>query len=156
MKLAVGSDHAGFRLKVDLVKKLSKEFKVIDFGTFSEESCDYPDYAVKVVNAVLNKEADCGILICATGEGMAIVANKFKGIRAGVCYSDDVAKLLSEHNFANVICFPSRIRLNNNEEITADLLYRWTKIWIESRNSVEERHKRRIKKIIAIEEANFK
>lgn len=155
MKLAVASDHAGYLVKKELVKMLSQEFEVIDFGTFSEEPCDYPDYAKKVVKAVLNNEADRGILICATGEGMAIVANKFKGIIAGVCYSDEVAKLLSEHNFANIICFPSRVKINATE-VTAELLYKWTKLWIQTQNSTHQRHINRVNKIKIIEEENFK
>lgn len=155
MRLAIASDHAGYFIKKELVKLLTQEFKVIDFGTFSEEPCDYPDYAKKVAKAVQTNEVDRGILICATGEGMAIVANKFKGIRAGVCYSEEVARLLSEHNYVNVICFPSRIKLSG-VEITPELLYKWTKVWIETGNSTEVRHKRRIEKIMMIEEENFK
>lgn len=155
MKIAIGSDHAGFNIKNKLVDLLSKEYKVIDFGTFSETSCDYPDYAVKVVKAIKNNEVDKGILICATGEGMCIVANKFKGIRAGVCYSDDIAKLLSEHNFVNIICFPSRVNICGSP-VNVELLYKWTKIWLETKNSSEQRHIKRIDKIKLIEEENFK
>ncbi len=155
MIIAISSDHAGYKLKTQLVEILSKEYKIIDFGTFSEESCDYPYYAKKVAEAVQKGESDRGILLCSTGEGMCIVANKFKGIRAGVCFSDETARLLSEHNFANIICFPTRIKINNIE-ITAELLYKWTKIWLSTKNSDEERHKRRIEQIKLIEEENFK
>jgi ribose 5-phosphate isomerase B len=83
MIIAIASDHAGYKLKTQLVEMLSKEYKIIDFGTFSDESCDYPYYAKKVALSVQNGEADRGILLCSTGEGMCIVANKFKGIKQG-------------------------------------------------------------------------
>jgi ribose 5-phosphate isomerase B len=86
---------------------------------------------------------------------MCIVANKFKGVRAGLCFSDETARLLSEHNFANIICFPTKVKINGLE-ITAELLYKWTKIWLSTENSNEERHKRRIQQIKLIEEENFK
>ncbi|MEN3013136.1 MAG: RpiB/LacA/LacB family sugar-phosphate isomerase [Endomicrobiia bacterium] len=152
MIIAIASDHAGYRIKKELVELLSKEYKIIDFGTFSEESCDYPDYVKKVVLAIRNKEADRGILLCSSGEGVCIVANKFKGIMAGLCYSEEVAGLLSSHNFTNVICFPTRIK----KEITSEMLYKWVKIWLNTPNSDEERHLRRIRKIKEIEEENFK
>lgn len=155
MKIAVASDHAGFNLKKKLVEVLSKEYQVLDFGTFSDELCDYPDYAKKVAVAIQRKEADKGILICATGEGMCIVANKFKGIRAGVCYSENIARLLSEHNFANVICFPARVEVCG-EVLDVDLVYKWIKIWLETENSNELRHIKRVKKIELIEKENFK
>ncbi len=155
MIIAISSDHAGYKLKSQLVGMLSKEYKIIDFGTFSEESCDYPEYAKKVALAIQKGEAQRGILLCATGEGMCIVANKFKGIKAGICFSDEVARLLSEHNFANVICFPTRIKICGSD-LTAEILYRWTKIWLGTENSPEERHKRRIQQIKLIEEENFK
>jgi ribose 5-phosphate isomerase B len=155
MIIAVSSDHAGYKLKTQLVEMLSKEYKIIDFGTFSNESCDYPYYAKKVALSIRNGEAERGILLCSTGEGMCIVANKFKGIRAGLCFSDETARLLSEHNFANIICFPTKVKINGLE-ITAELLYKWTKIWLSTENSNEERHKRRIQQIKIIEEENFK
>ncbi len=155
MIIAISSDHAGYKLKEQLVELLSKEYKVINFGTFSEESCDYPDYAKKVAVAVQKKEADKGIILCGSGEGVCIVANKFKGIYAGLCYSEETAKLLSEHNFANVICFPARVKLCE-KEITVEMLYKWTKIWLSTENSKEPRHINRIQKIKIIEEENFK
>ena len=155
MIIAISSDHAGYKLKTQLAEMLSKEYKIIDFGTFSDEPCDYPYYAKKVVLSIQKGEAQRGILLCSTGEGMCIVANKFKGIRAGVCFSDETARLLSEHNFANVICFPTRIKIDGSQ-ITAEILYKWTKIWLSTENSNEERHKRRIQQIKLIEEENFK
>jgi ribose 5-phosphate isomerase B len=155
MKISIASDHAGFKLKTQLVEKLEKEYKIIDFGCFSEESCDYPDYATKVAKSVQNKDVDRGILICGSGIGMAIVANKFRGIRAGVCFSEETARLLAEHNFANIICFPARVKVCG-EIVNVEQLFLWTKIWLETPNSVQERHINRIKKISEIEKENFK
>jgi len=155
MKIAIASDHAGFELKKLLVEKLISEYNIIDFGCHNKESCDYPDYALKVARAVQRKDVERGILICGSGIGMSIVANKFRGVRAGLCFSDDIAKLISEHNFANVICLPARIKICG-EVIDVEKLYSWIKIWLETRNSIEERHIRRIKKIEQIEEENFK
>jgi len=155
MKIAVASDHAGFEIKKQLVEKLEKEYKIIDFGNFSDKSCDYPDYAAKVAEAVRRKDADRGILICGSGIGMSIVANKFKGIRAGLCFSEETAKLIAEHNFANIICLPARIKVCG-ENLTSEKLFSWIKIWLETKSSEEERHIGRIKKIEEIEKKNFK
>lgn len=155
MIIAIASDHAGFKLKKELVELLSNEYRVIDFGTFSEESCDYTDYAKKVALAIVRKDAEKGILLCGSGEGMCIVANKFKGIIAGLCYNEETARLLSLHNYANIICFPARVKIDG-KDITSNLLYKWTSIWLNTENSQEERHKRRILKIKEIEEENFK
>ena len=105
MKIAVGSDHAGYRLKGEvaaLIQELGHE--VSDLGTHSEESVDYPDFAVKVARAVTGGEADLGILVCGTGLGMAIAANKVKGIRAVTCGDTFSARASREHNDANVLC----------------------------------------------------
>lgn len=106
MKIAVGSDHAGFTYKEEIKKYLSKKgYEVSDVGTYSQESTDYPIYGRKVAEMVANKEADFGVLVCSSGEGISISANKIKGVRAGIAYNDDVAHLLREHNNANVIAF---------------------------------------------------
>ncbi len=151
MNLAIASDHTGFEIKKNLVKKLNNEgYNVIDFGCYSDESCDYPDYAIKVSKAVQRKDAKFGILICGSGIGMSIVANKFKGIRAGLCFSEETAKLIAEHNFANIICLPARIKVCG-ENISEDKLYLWIKIWLTTSNSTEDRHINRIKKIELLE-----
>ena len=109
MKIAIGSDHGGFLLKEDLKKYLfEKGFDVIDVGTYSLDSCHYPEFAIKCANLV--KEGTCkfGVIVCTTGEGVAITANKIKGIRAGLAYNTDVARLMREHNDANVICFGAK------------------------------------------------
>lgn len=106
MKIAIGSDHGGFEDK-EIVKKHLEEkgYEVIDCGTFSKESCNYPTYALNTAEKVKNKEADKGILICNSGEGVAISANKVKGIRCGIGYNNDVAHLVVKHNNCNMIAF---------------------------------------------------
>lgn len=108
--IAIGSDHAGFEFK-ERVRKLLDEMgrKYIDFGTFKKESCDYPDYAKAVAESILKNESNRGILICGTGIGMSIAANRFKGIRAAVCTSEDIAKISRTHNNSNVLALGERI-----------------------------------------------
>ncbi|MEN6294792.1 MAG: ribose 5-phosphate isomerase B [Chloroherpetonaceae bacterium] len=110
MKIAVASDHAGFELKQQVIELLkSMEHEVLDFGTYSNDSVDYPDFAVPASEAVASKDADLGIFICGTGIGMAIVANKITGIRAADCTSPYMAKMARRHNNANVLTLGSRI-----------------------------------------------
>ena len=108
MRIVIGSDHAGFKMKQEIIEYLEKmNIEVIDAGTYSEDSVDYPDVAKKVVNGVLN--LNCfGILICGTGIGMSIAANKFKGIRCALCYDEYTAEYARKHNNANVIAFGGR------------------------------------------------
>lgn len=120
MKIALGSDHGGFLLKEDLKKYLAENgFDVIDVGTYSLDSCHYPEFAVKCANLV--KEGTCkfGVIVCTTGEGVVMAANKVKGVRAGLAYNVDVARLMREHNDANVICFGAKF--TNAEEATERL-----------------------------------
>lgn len=106
MKIALACDHAGFHLKEQLKQYLlDLGHKVEDVGTFSTESCHYPLFSAKAANLVKDGVAQLGIIICATGEGVAIAANKIKGVRAGVGYNNEVARLMREHNDANVITF---------------------------------------------------
>ena len=110
MKVAIGNDHAATALKMEImeyVKELGHE--VINFGTDTNESCNYPEYGEKVGRAVASGEADCGILICGTGVGISIAANKVKGVRAGVCSEATTARLIKEHNNANILAFGARI-----------------------------------------------
>lgn len=108
MIIALGSDHAGLELKKKIKNFLEiKDAKVRDFGTETGESCDYPDFAFSVAEAVRDKKADFGILVCYTGIGMSIAANKVKGIRAALPCSENSAALTKKHNDANVICFSS-------------------------------------------------
>lgn len=106
MKLAIGSDHAGYNYKQEIIKYLSsKGYEMVDCGTNSLESCDYPIFGRAVAQKVANKEVDFGIVVCSSGEGIMMAANKVKGVRAGLAYNDDVARLIRQHNNANVIGF---------------------------------------------------
>ena len=108
--IALGSDHGGYLYKEELKKHLdAKGIEYIDFGTDSTASCDYPVYAEKVCKEVLEGEADKGILVCGTGIGMSIAANKFKGIRAACCSESYSARLTRLHNDANVLCLGARV-----------------------------------------------
>lgn len=144
MKIAIGSDHAGYKLKETLKKFLLKKgYGIKDFGTFSEESCDYPDFGYKVAKAVASKKFDRGVLVCATGIGQSIVANRFPGVRAALCYNLRCAKLSREHNDANIIIFGARFI---KEETVKKALDIWLKTEFQG-----GRHARRLKKIEKIE-----
>lgn len=108
-KIAIGSDHAGFGYKEAIKDHLTKNgFEVQDHGTFTESSCDYPDYAHAVANAVETGLCDKGVLICGSANGVAITANKHAGIRAALCWEKEIAILARAHNDANIICIPAR------------------------------------------------
>lgn len=109
LPVAIGCDHAGFDYKESIISFLDgKSVTWKDFGTFSPDSVDYPDFAHPVSNAVEHGEASFGILICGSANGVAITANKHQGIRAAVCWEDEIAELARKHNNANVICIPAR------------------------------------------------
>jgi ribose 5-phosphate isomerase B len=110
LPIAIGSDHAGFEYKAALVQWLNgKGYQVSDFGVYDQQSVDYPDYAHPVANAVeAGNEVAFGILLCGSANGVAITANKHKGIRAGLCWQNDVALLVRKHNNANILCIPAR------------------------------------------------
>lgn len=108
-KIAVGADHAGFEYKELLKKWLDKNgYTIKDFGTYSADSADYPDFAHPVATAVEKKEFDLGLLVCGSANGVAITANKHQGIRAAVCWQEDLAELARGHNNANILCIPAR------------------------------------------------
>ncbi|WP_199117654.1 ribose 5-phosphate isomerase B [Pedobacter sp. ASV28] len=107
LKLAIGADHAGFEYK-EILKEFLIHYEVKDFGTYSTDSVDYPDFAHPVASAVENKEFDFGILVCGSAQGVSITANKHQGIRAAVCWLTEIASLARQHNNANVICIPAR------------------------------------------------
>ena len=144
MKIAIGCDHAGFELKEKikiLLKELGHDYK--DFGTNSGESVDYPDYALKVAECVASKECDRGILICGSGIGMSMSANKVLGVRAALCSNTEMAKLSREHNDANVLTMGARmIDENTAKEIV--------KVWLKT-EFLGERHLRRVNKMRDIE-----
>ena len=106
MKISIASDHAGYAYKEEIKKYLEMlGHEVVDCGTHSTESCDYPIFGKEAAKKVANKEVDYGVLVCSSGEGIAIAANKVKGVRAGIAYNDDVARLMRQHNNANMIAF---------------------------------------------------
>lgn len=147
--IAIGSDHGGYLLKEEVKKYLDeKEISYIDFGTDSEERVDYPIYAEKVAKAVQNKECEKGILICGTGFGVSIVANKFKGIRCASCWNEEVAKLLKGHNDANIIALPGRF-INISQAVT--ILRAWL-----ATEFMGGRHSERVQMIKDIENENMK
>ena len=107
--IAIGSDHAGYDLKEELISFLeAKDLAYHDYGTHSKDSVDYPDFAHPVSSSVEKGESAFGILLCGSANGVAITANKHKGIRAAICWGEEIVKLAREHNNANVICIPAR------------------------------------------------
>ena len=109
MTISIGSDHAGFGLKQEVIKYLqAKKIKVLDKGCYSEERADYPDHGHAVANSVINKECDLGIVICGSGNGINMSVNKHKGIRGALCWNSEVAALSRQHNDANIIALPAR------------------------------------------------
>ncbi|MBA3014988.1 MAG: ribose 5-phosphate isomerase B [Proteobacteria bacterium] len=110
MRVAVGSDHGGIKLKKKVVRLLEHDrHQVLDMGCYSDDSVDYPVFARSVCSAILNGEAELGILICGTGIGMSMAANRFKGIRAALCHEQFTARMSREHNDANVLCVGARV-----------------------------------------------
>lgn len=108
-KIAIGGDHAGFDYKAKMIDKLgSLGYEIKDFGPFSTDSVDYPDYVHPLSTAVENGEYELGIVICGSGNGVAITANKHQGIRAALCWNEDLAALARQHNNANVLAIPAR------------------------------------------------
>lgn len=144
MKIGIGADHGGYDLKIKIIDFLKeKNIEVQDFGTNGSEGVDYADYAKPVAEAIINKEIDLGILICGTGIGMSLAANKVKGIRAA-CVSDSFsAKMARAHNDANILCFGARVI---GDEVAKELVG----IFI-SQEFEGGRHQRRVDKIMDIE-----
>ena len=138
--IAIGSDHAGYDYKEEIISFIEgKGLAYKDFGTHSNESADYPDYAHPVANAVEKGEAAFGVLVCGSGNGVAITANKHQGIRAAICWGEELAKLAREHNNANVLCIPSRfVREDDAEKMVATFI---------STSFEGGRHEKRVDKI---------
>ena len=140
MKIAIGGDHAGFDYKGAIIEMLKEQgVEVEDFGPFSKESCDYPDFVHPVAEAVEGDDADLGIVICGSANGVAITANKHQGIRAAIAWQKDLAQLAREHNDANIVAIPARfIDLDLAKDIVNTFL----------QTSFEEgRHQKRVDKI---------
>ena len=146
MKVAVASDHAAYALKTKILEHLNNRgIKCADFGAEGGLSAsDYPDYGLKAANAVASGECSVGILVCGTGIGMSIAANKIKGIRAAVCGDKFSAKATREHNDANILCLGERV-------ISPSLALELVDIFVDTPFSNEERHIRRLDKITAAE-----
>ncbi|MEM4337038.1 MAG: ribose 5-phosphate isomerase B [Candidatus Woesearchaeota archaeon] len=137
----IASDHAGYRLKEFLKKYFEKNnIKYSDFGTYNERAVDYPDYAFKVAKKVAKQKGAKGILICGTGTGMVIAANRIKGVRASLCYDNYSAVMSRKHNNSNILCLRAR-KVNFEKQLKITLR------WMKTKFSNEERHKRRIKKL---------
>jgi ribose 5-phosphate isomerase B len=145
MKVAIGSDHAGYEFKELLKEYLeAQEITVVDQGTNSLEAVDYPDYAAKVGHSVVDKKVDFGIVICGTGLGISIAANKINGVRAAVVSTAFTAESAKNHNHANIIAFGSRV--NTIEEIKEYL-----DIYMKTKESDAKRHLERVNKIHKLE-----
>ncbi|RGT73375.1 ribose 5-phosphate isomerase B [Mediterraneibacter massiliensis] len=144
MKIGIGNDHSALELKAEIISFLEeKGYEVVDFGTNSTESCDYPKYGEMVARAVVAKEVDLGILICGTGLGISLAANKVKGIRAAVCSEPFTAKMSRAHNNCNILAFGARV-------VGAELAKMIVDTWL---NTEFEggRHQRRVDMIMDIE-----
>lgn len=149
MRISIGADHRGFPLKERLVPWLKEQgFEVADEGATTTSSVDYPDYAAKVAEKVSHGEADRGILICATGVGMCITANKVHGVRATTCGDEEVAKLSRQHNDVNVLCM-------SGDRLDDAAAQRILSVWLETEFE-GGRHARRIEKIADLELREFR
>ncbi|MBI2301287.1 MAG: ribose 5-phosphate isomerase B [Armatimonadetes bacterium] len=143
MRVAIGADHAGFRLK-EAIREQAAGVELVDFGTHSEDSCDYPDVAGAVATAVAQGEVDRGILVCGTGVGMSMAANKVAGVRAAACSDTYSARLTRAHNDANVLCLGARV-------VGPGLALDIVQLFLDTAFDGGERHERRIEKIHALE-----
>jgi ribose 5-phosphate isomerase B len=150
MQIAIGADHGGFHLKVVLAEHLKKlGHVVLDLGTYDERAVDYPDYARAVAQTVLGKKADRGILICGSGVGAGVAANKFPGVRAAVCHDTYSAHQGVQHDDMNVLCLGARV-------VGPELAKEIVTTFVEAVFSGEERHVRRLGKIAEIEKEYMK
>ena len=146
MRIAIGSDHRGFSLKTHLIQMLNQAaHEVVDVGTNSDQSVDYPDVAAAVGEHVSQQQVERGILICGTGIGMSITANKFSGVRAAACHNTETAELSRQHNDLNVLCLAAN---DDHPETTAEKI---VQIWLETPFEAG-RHARRLEKISALED----
>lgn len=144
MKIGIGSDHGGFELKEEIISYLKESgIELVDFGTYGKDSVDYPDYGRKVAEAVISKEVDRGIVVCGTGIGISIAANKVKGIRCALCGDTYSARMSREHNDANVLALGARV-------LGSGLALEIVDTWIKSEFQ-GGRHEIRVNKISDIE-----
>jgi ribose 5-phosphate isomerase B len=150
MKVIIASDHAGFDYKNILLKDIQQQgYDITDIGTFSKDADDYPDRAAEVANAIINKKGERGIIICGSGVGVSVAANKFKGIRAGVCHDTYSAHQCVEHDDVNVLCLGERVI---GIELAREIIFTFLKATF----SKVSRHQKRLDKINDIENENLK
>ena len=139
MNISIGNDHAGVDYKNFIIEELQEKYNIVNHGTDNESSVDYPDFAHPVSSDVNNKKSDLGILICGSGNGVAMTANKHKKVRAALCWNQEIAMLAKQHNNANVVCIPARF-------ISKEETLKIVKSFIET-NFEGGRHERRVNKI---------
>ncbi len=138
-KIVIGSDHAGFEMKEKIKKSFASKYEFTDKGTYSADSVDYPDYAHQVAEAVVSGSFEKGILLCGSGNGVAMAANKHHGIRAALCWTPEIASLARQHNDANILCIPARFV---DEKTAFEMIERFFDISFEG-----GRHLKRVEKI---------
>ena len=145
MRVAIACDHAGFPLKQEVIQTVERcGHEAIDLGSFDQQPVDYPDYAAKLGNLIVKKGAERGILVCGSGVGACIAANKIKGIYASVCHDTYSARQAVEHDNMNVLCLGARVI---GDEIARELV----QAFLDAKFSTEERHRRRVAKIVQLE-----
>lgn len=140
MNISIGCDHAGYQLKNDIIQYLSElDYTIYDYGTGTPESVDYPDYAHAVVGSLIEGETEKAILICGTGNGICMTANKWRDVRAALCWNTEIAELARQHNNANILCLPARF-------LTTEQALEIVKVFF-STEFEGGRHQKRVEKI---------
>ena len=146
MKISIGSDHGGYQLKTEIKNHLiAQGHQVVDFGTNSSDSCDYPDFAYAAATALSKGEVDFGVVVCTTGMGVSMVANKVKGVRCALCHNENCAEMTRRHNDANMIAFGQKY-------VSTEVALKAVDIFLTTAFEKEnERHVRRVNKIVEVE-----
>lgn len=146
MKISIGSDHGGYQLKTEIKNHLiAQGHQVVDFGTNSSDSCDYPDFAYAAATALSKGEVDFGVVVCTTGMGVSMVANKVKGVRCALCHNENCAEMTRRHNDANMIAFGQKY-------VSTEVALKAVDIFLSTAFEKEnERHVRRVNKIVEVE-----
>ena len=146
MKISIGSDHGGYQLKTEIKNHLlAQGHQVVDFGTNSNDSCDYPDFAYAAATALSKGEVDFGVVVCTTGMGVSMVANKVKGVRCALCHNENCAEMTRRHNDANMIAFGQKY-------VSTEVALKAVDIFLSTAFEKEnDRHVRRVNKIVEVE-----
>ena len=146
MKISIGSDHGGYQLKTEIANHLiAQGHQVVDFGTNSNDSCDYPDFAYAAAKALSNGEVDFGVVVCTTGMGVSMVANKVKGVRCALCHNENCAEMTRRHTDANMIAFGQKY-------VSTEVALKAVDIFLTTEFEKEnDRHVRRVNKIVEVE-----